>query len=650
MEEKTKSLQDAQDAMEELFAEGGFFDAVPRNDYERYSGDSISRPKAAEMATAFCDIMELLAEFPALASKEFCDYRYSVEEEDLRYMYPLELFVWNSFGAKVLNQVFSFYPPASSRLIKNYVRQLTEVISEETLLWVLHHCREDGPFRHTYSLPLLQVLLNRFRRSRYRAQEWLPTQVIHAILESRPYDQVPVSDLFRDDYSEESLLLAVDAHARREDSLVLRDCWTMKPMYARVLATVLPIMKELHISRGIDYTVDGWNVMMESLQTCHNLESVQLALKSSWLSSDPTIIVALRSYLHNKASRTRLQLDWKGDSETSETNSLLLSELLEGFEEVPTSDPVISSLILDGFHDIPGNQLQLLTDIAKELSLRDCSVALNNANDMESRTAGKRNGFTPNLWRSICEVSRDTTWNLIGPLQMINFGLELASGEFPDRKDVTKLVVQLLECPCLWSICICSKFTGCWAVESGRICEALANNHSLFMLRLVELEIQHDNPNIIPSMLAQVLEGPNTTLASLDILDGPNLYTLTDEASRGSRYVDYNSSLKVQYLLDLNARGRARLRSKTATAADVVDTLDAAMRIASFHATRLVPIMNYLVPDDYDGTELDQLNKTFEHLMDHVNKWSTAPLHKHTSDTQSVLYGILRESPGLWCA
>ena len=648
----TRTQVDALNEMHILFRDGGFWNAVH---YDNSSTRTLSRQCAATLATAAIGIMELLTEYPALASETIM-FSYSEDDVDeaLNELFPLELFIWNSFGKRLLDRIFSLYPSAASDLMQ-YVRNIKRVDSEETLLWVISKCENMPP---PYPrLPLLELLLLRFRRTQWEYHSNFSTEVIKAAIETRPKEKIPLSLLFHDDYSEEVLTFAVEMHAKHgEDSIVLSETWPLNQMHARVLANVLPKMKELIMSKS-DYTLDGWIDILENLQTCHDMKTVNLTLKPSWLvSNDPTGIAALRSFLHNKPSTMRILLNLDGMSTESENEVLMskdnghfFSELLDGNDEVQTKDPSIDCLELNRFRDLSGIRLQQLADMAVKLKLRSVSISTSTTGDMNFGVF-ECERFTPNLWKSICDVSKSVTLAPVGHL-----GLSLSitvAGALPDQKEITNLVVELLQCNFLFSLYLGSSYEVDQStqrfLEFGRVFEAL-RSCSLSMLTVETLGIRYLNPQAIPSMLAQVLESENTTLADLVLSDGCTLYTLQNgESLHPCRYVDYKSAIKVQHFLYLNSCRRANLRSKSATVADVVKILDRAMTLAHYFSRKLIPIVDDMAPR-LDIAELEQLDMNFQHLMETVNEWSKAPLHQHAIDTQNVLFGLLRESSGLWC-
>jgi len=207
--------------------------------------------------------------------------------------------------------------------------------------------------------------------------------------------------------------------------------------------------------------------------------------------------------------------------------------------------------------------------------------------------------------------------------------------------------------------------------EAEPVIAALRDNTSLEMLHLKELSFRHNNLKAIPFLFLQAFE-KNTTLRDFKAYGQRRSFTLPRPNER--YYInDYGCAQKLQYSLWLNEFSRKQLHDKDTTKTEFVSLILKAKkarrsfekRLSNFCSNVATEQKELAIPEDslsnifcnlYCGLNRHPQRKRCVTKLPHlgpfsgVETWCDAPFDRHNVETTSILYGLLRESPALWCS
>ena len=142
----------------------------------------------------------------------------------------------------------------------------------------------------------------------------------------------------------------------------------------------------------------------------------------------------------------------------------------------------------------------------------------------------------------------------------------------------------------------------------------------------------------------------------MDVCDDAHFFTIIPKDSwrrdvhHGFTYESYQDAWQIYYLTCFNRFGRGKVQDKSTTAAEFVQLLaevhsqiDVAKDEKAFHS-RIFNLSTRCALDD----SIVHLNRLYQLLLSAPTSWCNAV--KRNIEAMSLRYGLLRESPGLWCS
>jgi len=244
--------------------------------------------------------------------------------------------------------------------------------------------------------------------------------------------------------------------------------------------------------------------------------------------------------------------------------------------------------------------------------------------------------------------------------RIVSLRIDSIKSDAPKVLDLTPILVHLLNNSSLEKLEWRASDTHGLGRASYRVsllCDALKTNQTLRSLKMYHPQPHHD-PDLPASrrLIRDVVEDGNTTLQELNLhsYDPDQTLVSTDfnfqEPFKGNGYDCWAATLRG---LNLNALGRKNLREGTLCVAEFVELLDPKkiMRLVD-QSSRF---MREVVGDKHEwclevgdaSHSLKALSHNYNVLMTYLDDWSIMVYNDLRAT--DLIYGMLRESPGIWC-
>ena len=198
---------------------------------------------------------------------------------------------------------------------------------------------------------------------------------------------------------------------------------------------------------------------------------------------------------------------------------------------------------------------------------------------------------------------------------------------------------------------------GChaYSINTETFCQGLINNKSLqfLFLRGVKLE----GTKVAKSFLDVLEEHNNTTIEFMDLCDDKHFYSIIPKAKdswrrdlhHGFSYENYAHSWRIYYLTCFNRYGRGKVQDKSTTVDELVrllQELHPGTGLESEEKTFYSKILKIANPVSGISTE-GRLSNLYELLRSSSKAWYNVV--RRDVEVLSLRYGLLRETPCLWC-
>ena len=444
-----------------------------------------------------------------------------------------------------------------------------------------------------------------------------------------------------------------------------------------LIRRVLPRVKILYCRQPDHMLGDGWGHLFRSMAKCQKLQSVTLSLPLLPLLLHDDWVASLSDFLRTKPTTMKLELTLSEDDsfepqeEFEARGGRLLQYFAEALESNPHANPLVHELELIRFIDCPIHRDYLSRIGGSVSNLGLLHSTLKNGDIEKSDTQDKSPSCLEKLKEVVLGIALLDEMEIKASFEFDNLSTgqvqTLASLEFncvgdvwddfeDEVSDITVPVVAALGILSLKRLsfktdALTSQLHG---LQMRPIYQVLKISSRLETLELKGVSFCHDNVSAIPAMLLEIAEDRNTSLKAITAFDIDKKRAFTVSGNHrcyNCRYVDYPSSLKIQYSLWLNEFGRGKLRSETSTTPQLVELLIAAMKARLFTKRKVWETLKDMLPSPDQSDPLAVLNSTYTRLLGRhsLTIWCPAALGQHHAETVSILYGLLRESPGLWC-
>ena len=286
----------------------------------------------------------------------------------------------------------------------------------------------------------------------------------------------------------------------------------------------------------------------------------------------------------------------------------------------------------------------------------------------------------PSVWAAFCYLPQPFTFGQAYPWDLDFFGkigaterivsLRIVQGYSIPTLDLTSIFVQLLGIPSLKKM-LWESNCDSWAAtyQAKSFFKALKDNTnltSLFMYGPKGFDgAEFLGPLRVRRLIRDAVDNGNTALEELDLIEkGVEKRTIvfrnkTDIMLKPFGGHDIDCWAGILRALNLNALGRKKLTEVTLGVAEFVDLLDH-KKIMTLVNPSHFNMQKAIDHDDCDEDEevvhlmvgeaslsLEALTHNFRVLLDNVQSWIIIKyLDLRETD---LLYGMLRESPGIWC-
>lgn len=478
----------------------------------------------------------------------------------------------------------------------------------------------------------------------------------------------------------------------------VRQQFTWTQAWANLVQQVLPRLESLECSSD-DWTEKGFVSLMTVLKesTTTTLTHLKLSFPAHLLGASSNCCAALKDFLsHNalesihlvnvfphKINRQQLRQPFQPAQNTDGAALVNIHPRLplegQGYEQpirqffqAICGSPCLPKLSLSCFPWIPSPAVSQLN--AKNLILETCRLRRSSPEQQISNT----NPPEDDIWNAVARI-QTSPWNFsmeynnsntansttatsdsrsLASLRLLAHAPTMASAaDTATLTDITRVVTKLMQLTTLTSLQVVGRHL---KLQLAPIFQLLQTNTSLTCLQLMGMYFFiQDDKNKIPSLFLEVLKSNNTTLERLSVFDSSVVYALNESCFlRPHHFVDYRTSCQIQYYCLLNQFGRKQLRD-------------------SASASRMQLVASLIQAKVSDNTR--QPHKHWQHRYYGLPRVRTleegpeperdprgprrpvrpgAPLQPSAPEAQeefimepliSLLYGLLHESPELWC-
>lgn len=452
------------------------------------------------------------------------------------------------------------------------------------------------------------------------------------------------------------------------------------------------LIKRINCGRH-NWDIAGWEGFLRSLVKCRNLRSLNLCLPTEWLASSCSGYQALKCFFQKMLPLKFMSL---GCSRRKGTD-MCLQHVVLGLETNHHHDgPLIKTLVLNGFGTIHCHILDRLGQFVGALvygcikrvhhTLVGPRIQVIRGDDAVASSNKATTGL--DLWKAIARVPNHQKWDSIKskysrtpkvasapyePFLRVTKARRVdmscltslridASGYEPSQgsDDITNALVTMLQLMSLKELEIASRSGSRFDASCSLgfdvhpVVQALKHNQDLKKLKLHGLSFVGGNLQGVPSLLWKALEN-NTTLQELSAFEEKAVFTIFP--GRPFRhgyhyYADQATSQKIQYKCWVTKFGGCKLRDAGITRSDFVQLLFSASRERGSADARVSAIIETVCKEPRGtDTSLKQLWRIHHKLRLQCaegQSWCHAKTGRYQADTLSILYGLLRESPGVW--
>ena len=191
-----------------------------------------------------------------------------------------------------------------------------------------------------------------------------------------------------------------------------------------------------------------------------------------------------------------------------------------------------------------------------------------------------------------------------------------------------------------------------YRIQTHRLCESLQRNKSVQCLRLLGVSFDVAPKTTVGELFLDLLDkNNNTALEYLELCDDKFYYTTMHRSSwkrKGyARYVykNFEAARQIQYLLSLNAHGRATVQDKNTTVGELVNLLDKVVGTETQLSVRR-QIVDLATTQQFasDTNSAESCSQLYDMLRKSPKLWSDGPL----SEIVGIVYDLLHESLSLW--
>ena len=621
--------------------------------------------------------LQLLKRYPLLSAEIYdCVPLFATQSY---YWYPFFFFLYSGFGKDIVQQVHSYYPKVSRK-------------GEETVRQFLRLGDIGNAAKLSFEVFKLMLELDPKLATTRGEDGWL-------LLEQ----------LFSSGYSADvlehvraGLSKGVDKFDAGQNFRSEDHAWEFDICRTRVLERLVPQLRGFGFGPLL-ITVDASVHIFEFLCEQKKLEQFNTILPVDLVSENEEVKQAFELFIEKKGVQLKRLVFFGGQNVNARDRNLYPAQCATCLESISRSIPraredwYLEQLTLNSFEFNNNNAVEALFSRDNIGSLnfqlndpstsKQFAIPWDSSKKSDGLQVGQLNLFDLEitiqtwmaLWRTISKLTR-IEHILFAPFNKLHLLTSIAKpfeamSMLPKLKTIcigphagdvsiaiTKPLISILGHGCLEFLQIEGSHEnhhddtiGChaYSIKVDSFCQALKDNKTLQFLFLRGVELQ--GTNVTKSFLDVLQKHNNTTIEFADICDEKHFYSIIPKDSwrrdidHGFTYENYSHAWQMYFLTCFNRYGRGKVRDKSTTVDDLVNLLGEVHTGTGLDSNEeaFYPQILKTATTEHEGSPSEHLTLLYEKLRSSPESWYNVV--KRDLEVLSLRFGLLRESPCLWC-